>query len=122
MGTIEAFLVFTGGAAGSLTRYILGKLIAQKAKGNFPLGTFIINISGAFLLGVLSTLNPTKNVYLFAAEGFLGGYTTFSTFMYEGFTLISSNKRLNAFIYITCTVITGITGFFAGSLLTALFI
>lgn len=122
MGTIEAFLVFAGGAAGSLTRYIFGKLIAKKAKGHFPLGTFIINISGAFLLGVLSTLNPSKNMYLFTAEGFLGGYTTFSTFMYEGFTLISSNKGLNALIYITCTVITGIAGFFAGSLLTALFI
>lgn len=122
MGAIEAFLVFAGGAAGSITRYVLGKIISQKAKGSFPLGTFLINISGAFLLGILNALNPDKNLNLLAAEGFLGGYTTFSTFMYEGFSLISGKKRINALIYITCTIITGMASFVLGRLLAGLFI
>jgi len=121
VGTIEAFLVFAGGAAGSLTRYIIGKFVSQKVKDSFPFGTLLINISGAFLLGFLNAFNPAKNIYLFAAEGFLGGYTTFSTFMYEGISLISASKKINALIYIAGTVITGIISFFAGSLLAGLF-
>ena len=103
-----------GGVFGSIARYSLGKAISSKTNSVFPLGTFIINITGAILLGVVSSINVNNNVYLFLADGFLGAYTTFSTFMYEGFNLFQENKKLNAFIYILGSLLLGLTGYVLG--------
>ncbi|BAH05337.1 hypothetical protein CKR_0286 [Clostridium kluyveri NBRC 12016] len=103
-----------GGAFGSLARYQLGKVISQKSATTFPVGTFIINITGAILLGMVSSLNISKNMYLLLGDGFLGAYTTFSTFMYEGFNLFQENEKLNAFIYILGSLILGIIGYILG--------
>lgn len=108
-------LVGIGGAFGSLTRYSLGKLISKKTNNKFPFGTFVINITGAFLLGVVSSILANTNWYLLLAEGFLGAYTTFSTFMYEGFNLFKNNERLNAFTYICTSLILGVLSFMLGS-------
>jgi len=108
-------LVAVGGAAGSLARYTLGKFISEKSKSSFPIGTFIINITGALLLGIVSTIGVSDNMMLLLGDGFLGAYTTFSTFMYEGFNLFKEKEKLNAFIYILCSVILGLVGFFIGS-------
>jgi fluoride exporter len=107
-------LVGIGGIAGSLTRYILGNFISRRSKTVMPAGTFIINITGAFLLGLLVNLNVSKGFYLLFADGFLGAYTTFSTFMYEGFNLFQGKKYLNAGIYITGSLFIGIIGFLIG--------
>lgn len=107
-------LVGLGGAFGSLTRYSLGKLISKKTKGKFPYGTFIINVTGTFLLGAVSSIIGSSNWYFLLADGFLGAYTTFSTFMYEGFNLFAGNEKLNAFIYIFASLILGILGFILG--------
>jgi len=90
---MELLLVGIGGSLGSLVRYILGKRIAEKYSTTFPVGTFIINISGAFLLGIVSALEPGRSASLLIADGFLGAYTTFSTFMYEGFNLFEENEN-----------------------------
>ncbi len=119
---MEIFYVFAGGAAGSIARYYIGKRISGKAKSPFPSGTFFVNITGALLLGIVSSLPVDKNIYALTAEGFLGAYTTFSTFMYEGFNLIKGRKKLNAFLYISSTVITGIIGFILGKLLAELIV
>ncbi len=111
---MNLILVGIGGIFGGLSRYQLGKLISQRAKSTFPIGTFIINISGALLLGLLSSLDAGKNIYLLLGDGFLGTYTTFSTFMYEGFNLFQGNEKLNAFIYILGSLILGIIGYFLG--------
>jgi CrcB protein len=105
-----------GGAFGSITRYKLGMFVIQKSKANmgFPLGTFIINISGAFLLGIINGLNIDGNMYLLVADGFLGAYTTFSTFMYESFSLVKDNKILNATIYVLFSLMLGFLGFILG--------
>ncbi|MBU3216741.1 fluoride efflux transporter CrcB [Clostridium estertheticum] len=108
-------LVAVGGAAGSLVRYSLGKFISEKSKHSFPIGTFIINITGALLLGFVSTIGVSSNITLLLGDGFLGAYTTFSTFMYEGFNLFKEKEKLNAFIYILCTLILGIVGYVIGS-------
>lgn len=107
-------LVGIGGVLGSITRYKLGKFITLKSNENFPLGTFIINITGAFLLGVLTAINPDGMIYSLLGDGFLGAYTTFSTFMYEGFSLFRNNKIINAVIYIFISIIIGIGGYFLG--------
>ncbi len=81
-------MVMVGGAVGSLTRYITGSAVMSRFGGRFPLGTFVINVSGSFLIGVLMTLlterfQPHPNWRLLLVVGFLGGYTTFSSFEYE---------------------------------------
>jgi CrcB protein len=111
---MEYIFVGIGGALGSIVRFAIGKTISENSKLNFPFGTFIINSSGAFLLGIVSSISLSKNVALLISYGFLGAYTTFSTFMYEGFNLVQENEKLNAFIYITGSIIAGIIGFILG--------
>lgn len=107
-------LVGIGGALGSWTRYKIGKYVSENADTIFPIGTFIINITGAFLLGTVSSLDVSNNVHLLLADGFLGAYTTFSTFMYEGFNLFQESEKMNAFIYVLGTFLLGIFGYVFG--------
>lgn len=111
---MDLFFVGIGGALGSLTRYGLGKAITEKSNTTFPIGTFIINITGAVLLGIISNLGIGRNMYLLLGDGFLGAYTTFSTFMYEGFNLFKENEKMNAFTYILGTLLLGVAGYALG--------
>lgn len=111
----DFFLVGIGGALGGLTRFSIGKLLTFRMNRDFPVGTFLINVSGAFLLGFLAVLPVSRCLYLFFGDGFLGAYTTFSTFMYDGFTLIRGKRMLNASAYIFLTFALGILFFLAGS-------
>lgn len=111
---MDLVYVGIGGALGSLARYQLGKIVAEKTNTTFPIGTFIINISGAILLGLVSSLEAGGDMYLLMGDGFLGAYTTFSTFMYEGFNLFLENEKLNAFIYVLGSLFVGIIGYTLG--------
>jgi len=108
-------LIASGGALGSVARFMIGRLIAEKKSTNFPLGTFLVNITGAFLLGLLCSIEPGRNTYSLIGEGFLGSFTTFSTFMYEGFNLFQDNEKLNAAVYIFGSLLIGLAGFFMGA-------
>lgn len=112
---MSLIFVGIGGALGSLVRFQLGKIISEKSNTMFPIGTFIINITGALLLGIVSSLDVSKSMYLLLEEGFLGAYTTFSTFMYEGFNLFQENEKLNAFTYILGSLLLGVLGYALGS-------
>lgn len=111
---MEYIIVGAGGIFGSIIRYSLGKYLSEHSKTLFPIGTFIINITGALLLGILTAHQASKNINLLFGEGFLGAYTTFSTFMYEGFGLFCDKELLNAIVYVLCTVLLGIIGFSIG--------
>lgn len=111
---MEFLLVGIGGILGSIARFSLGKFISGRSKSSFPTGTAIINVTGAILLGILSSIGASKNLYLIFGDGFLGAYTTFSTFMYEGFNLFQNKAKLNAFIYILGSVVLGIIGYMIG--------
>jgi len=111
---LEYLLVGVGGILGSLARYRLGRLVSERLKIVFPLATFIINVSGAFLLGLVNGAGLGGGAYLMVAEGFLGAYTTYSTFVYEGFSLFRINEKANALIYIGSSLLLGIIGFIAG--------
>ena len=100
-----------GGVLGSVSRYALGKSISRYNRTTFPWATFLINVLGALLLGVVSAIHAGNMLYWTVGEGFLGAFTTFSTFMYEGFSLFNNNKYLNAFIYIATTIVLGIAGY-----------
>jgi CrcB protein len=95
-----------------------------KYGGSFPLGTFIINVSGSFLIGVLMTLlteriQPHPNWRLFLVVGILGGYTTFSSFEYEAFQAVRDGARWMGMLYVTGSVLLGYCGVWLGTILTA---
>src|SRR5665647_399229 len=115
------FIVGFGGALGSVTRFAIGRRLSETSNSWMPAGTFFVNISGAILLGVISTIGLDGNMYLLLGEGFLGAYTTFSTFMYEGFNLFKEDEKKNACTYIIGTFIFGIIGFIIGIEIIKLF-
>lgn len=119
---MDKYLVVLAGAGlGGLTRYVAGTWIMAKYGGRFPLGTFVINITGAFLIGVLMTVltqrfHPHPNWRLFMVVGFLGGYTTFSSFEYETYQAIRDGERWLGLIYVAGSVVLGYLGVWLGSL------
>lgn len=117
---MEYFLTAVGGILGTLSRFLIGGIITEKASTEFPIATLIINITGAFLLGIVSSVGLSKDIYTFAGIGFLGAFTTFSTFMYEGYKLFQFNKELNAYVYIIGSLVLGIIGYTLGYAITSL--
>jgi len=89
---VEVLGVAIGGGTGALARYILEGIIAERQQSPFPLSTLVINVTGSIALGVLvgMVLSGTtpSGVLVWGGTGFLGGYTTFSTFTYETLKLI----------------------------------
>jgi CrcB protein len=71
------------GAIGSWARFSVGGIVAARRPSAFPLGTFVVNASGGFVLGLLVGLSLTGDALLLFGTGLLGGYTTFSTWMVE---------------------------------------
>lgn len=100
------------GAFGALTRYLLGRFIAERADVVFPWGTFVINLSGAFLIGLLFALAGQKILasWLQAvlATGFLGGYTTFSTMSWEGLQLARGGSTRQSALYLGASTALGL--------------
>ena len=91
----QSLVVGAGGFLGAIARFLIGTWISHRYGSLFPWSTFIINISGSFILGFVATLllhrvliNP--NWWFFGTIGFVGAYTTFSTFEYETVRLGSS--------------------------------
>ena len=114
---MNILMVGVGGAGGALSRYIIGLVVARYYRPSFPLATFVINVSGAFLLG-LSMAYFTQSIlgssflgtYLLQI-GFLGGYTTFSTFGYETLNLIEDGEWLNSALYFLGSTVLGLLAY-----------
>jgi CrcB protein len=110
--------VALGGAIGAPLRYEIG-LALPAGGGAFPVATFLINISGSFVLGVLVTLiaerwPPTTYVRPFAATGVLGAYTTWSTFMVDTNDLAKAGHVAMAAGYVGATLAAGLVAAYAG--------
>lgn len=114
-------LVGIGGVLGAIARYVLGKWITSKANSQIPVGTWLVNMSGSLLLGFLAVLHIEKvvdhEVWLMVGTGFLGAYTTFSTFGYETIQLIQKNNKKIALLYVIFSVILGIIFAWIGGLI-----
>lgn len=105
-------IIGIGGFLGAIARYVVSAWIGQRWGRSFPLGTFAINVSGSFLIGLLMSLfterfmvNPQWRLFL--TVGFLGAYTTFSTFEYETGSLLRDGEWLVAALNIGVSVVAG---------------
>jgi fluoride exporter len=109
------WMVGLGGFLGSIARFWLGSYITYRMGARFPYGTFVINISGSFLIGLVVTLLAERshwspNLLYLIPIGFIGAYTTFSTFELEAFRSVRNGDLLLSFLYVTLSVT---VGFFA---------
>ena len=122
---LNILMVGLGGIIGALLRYELSKHIKEKRDVIVPIETFIINTFGAFLLNLLSNPNIyrliSNDMKLFVITGFIGAFTTYSTFSHESISLIRDKHYLHAFIYIALTVIMGLLGAALGYFLGSIF-
>lgn len=118
-------VIGAGGAFGSIARYLVSTWFLQRFGPSFPWGTFTINVTGSFLIGIVLQLalpragfSPYLRVFL--ATGVLGGYTTFSTYAFEALTLTSESLYLRALLYTFGSVFAGVVAAYAGVVLARL--
>jgi len=119
---IRYLLVLVGGGTGALARYVAGTAIMARFGGAFPLGTFVINVTGSFLIGFLMTMLTERfkldpNWRLLLVVGFLGGYTTFSSFEWETYTAVRSGARWAGALNVVASVIVGYAAVWLGAML-----
>ena len=106
----RVLLVAAGGALGSVARYLLGLWLQPRMGPDFPWATFVINVSGSLLIGIVLGLVQegmlSSGARLFLAVGILGGYTTFSTFSYETVELLADGT-IGTFLFNALGQLTG---------------
>ena len=113
-------LVFIGGGIGSIARYFVTTIAKNFTNIDFPFGTLIVNIVGSFLMGIVTALIVSKiianseSMRLLLAVGFLGGFTTFSSFSMETFTLIEKHEIFYAIVNIVANVTFGLLAAYLG--------
>jgi CrcB protein len=111
---LRAFLlVGLGGAVGSMARYGIGLLMEKLLTHPYPIATFIVNIAGCFIVGVLAGCAEKSNLmstslWLIAATGFCGGFTTFSSFAMENINLLRNSQSLMLLAYTISSVCFGL--------------
>jgi CrcB protein len=112
-----------GGAIGSISRYLVGGYISRHIATTFPMGTLVVNITGCFIIGLLFGLANryawlTLEWRLFLITGICGGYTTFSSFSYEGVELFRQGNYSYFLMYVLFSVILGLLATVGGAALT----
>ena len=117
----RVFWVGLGGFVGANARFWIGTWVQQRMGTAFPWGTFVINITGSFILGLFVTLlteriapDRAEPLRLLIAVGFVGAYTTFSTFEYETFGLVQTSSLLRAFANALGSLVAGFVAVWLG--------
>lgn len=110
--------IAAGGALGAPARYEVTRLV-HVAGGGFPWGTFLVNISGSLVLGfalvvIVEHLPPSQFLRPFVAVGFLGAYTTYSTFMVEADLLVRDGHAATAIAYLVVSTLAGFAAVWVG--------
>jgi CrcB protein len=116
-------MIALGGAMGALARYQLAALIQARVPAGFPWGTFVVNISGCLVMGVVTTIFAERlvvhpNWRLLIPIGFIGAYTTFSTFEYETFRAMTEGSWLIGAANVVASVLAGYVALWLGVALT----
>lgn len=127
IGWQSVLAVLVGGGIGSVLRYGVTFAITQRLGAGFPWWTFVINVTGSFVIGIVAQVTETRAfggaplLRLFLMTGVLGGYTTFSTFSLDSLTLLREGDQMLALAYAAASVILGIAAAFAGVALVRAF-
>jgi CrcB protein len=112
------FSVAIGGAIGAILRFLLSRFIGSTFSTVFPLGTFVVNISGSFLIGffysIFDKIIATPEIRAFLLIGIIGAFTTFSTFVLETFNLFKDGEILQGFLNIFLSQVGGLISLFLG--------
>lgn len=115
-------LIAVGGSLGSLTRYWIGSAVDERMGTKFPYGTFVINMTACLLIGFFlvflgkrTELSPAWRFLI--PVGFIGAYSTFSTFEWETFATLGSGAFFLAAVYVTLSVFLGLLAVWCGALL-----
>lgn len=103
---MELLIVTVAGAAGAVLRYLLSGWVQGAGPSDFPTGTLAVNLSGAFPLGMLAGAGDLQSLVVVATVGFLGGFTTFSTWMIE--TLRLGPVSITSLLNLALTLVGGI--------------
>lgn len=117
---IKYLLVGVGGFLGSVARFWLDGYVGERFGTGFPYGTFVINCTGSFLIGLVITLLAEKahwnpNWRYLVAIGFIGAYTTFSTFEYETLRTMQDSRFLIGGLYVGLSVVVGFVAVWLGA-------
>lgn len=118
---LNLLIIALGGALGAVSRFLLGNGLSRALGSALPYGTFVINIVGCFAMGLLMTIIVDREMIpaawrLFLCVGFLGGFTTFSSFGYEALMLLTEGRMLAALAYAGGSVVLGLVAAAAGVL------
>jgi CrcB protein len=121
LAMLQVVLVFLGGGVGSVVRHLINMGVGRLYSGDFPLATFVINVTGSFVMGLIIAWLAfrvsapwSQHTRLLLTTGFLGGYTTFSTFSLDTAFLIERDAYGTAAAYVVGSVGLGILGLFVG--------
>ena len=122
---MQVILIAVGGALGSVCRYLLATAVQRYSSPFFPYGTFVVNVLGCLVFGVIMgaarqrfVLGPSERAFLLI--GILGGFTTFSTFTYETLALLQDGEFVRAFTNVGGQIIVGLVALWAGYSIAAL--
>lgn len=112
-------LIFVASGTGGLARYVFGGWVQRLSGGTFPLGTLVVNVSGCLLIGFLGAaltgrLLMREEYRVALLVGLLGGYTTFSTFGWETFSLLGDGQFGRALLNAAASVLAGVVAVWAG--------
>ena len=113
-------LIALFGAFGTVARFSVVQITPKIFQSTFPIGTLVVNLLGCFLIGLFSGILDTKFIAIdenfknYITIGFLGGFTTFSSFSQDFFNLVNNSNYLLAFIYIFTSVFFGLLMFYLG--------
>ena len=119
---MKYLLIAFGGGAGSLARYLAGTAITSRYGGRFPLGTLVVNVSGSFAIGLLMAwlterYAPHPYWRLLLVVGFLGGYTTFSSFEWETYSSVRAGGAWLGLLNVVGSVMLGYLAVWLGAML-----
>ena len=111
--------IFLGGGVGALLRFLISEQTDRLFLSSFPFGTIVVNVLGAFLMGLVVSyfadkVNISQNIKMFLTIGFLGGFTTFSTFNLDFYQLFSNGEILASLLYLFVTFTFTVIAFYLG--------
>jgi len=115
-------LVGTGGFLGTVARFLTSRYFSAYFPSSFPYGTFVVNVVGCFLIGLIYGISEKGNFMstewrLILTVGFCGGFTTFSAFAAENMAMLRDNELFNFFLYTGSSIFIGLLATFVGIML-----